>query len=95
MPTIAVAAPETSSIRYRLGISVLTVALLLPWTAPLVTFTDWPAATKTLVGSTIAMSFEILIFPAIALLGRDGWGRVKERIVGRLSGVRRGFSRRV
>jgi hypothetical protein len=64
-----------------MGVAVLTLALILPWTAPLVAFAPWSTGVKTAVGGTVLMSFEILVLPAIALLGRDGYRRLKDQAI--------------
>jgi hypothetical protein len=82
------------TLRYRIGVAVLILALLLPWTAPLVAFTTWSTSVKAAVGGTVVMSFEILVGPAVLLLGREGYRRLKRQALAKLRQWRASVFRR-
>jgi hypothetical protein len=62
--------------RLKLGVALLIVGLIMPAGTLPVAATDWPLAVKT-VGSTILLlGFEIMLIPAVALMGKDNFDRI-------------------
>jgi hypothetical protein len=77
-----------SDTRFKLGVALLVLGLILPFSTFLVAGTEWPGAVKTVVNGILMLAFEILIFPAIALMGKENF----DRVVGRLMGVPQGYT---
>jgi hypothetical protein len=42
----------------------------------LLAVTDWPVAVKTVLSSILLFGFEIMIIPAVALMGKDNFDRI-------------------
>jgi hypothetical protein len=42
----------------------------------LVSVTDWPVAVKTVLSGILLFGFEIMIIPAVALMGKDNFDRI-------------------
>ena len=70
--------------RLTLGVALLLVGLITPFGAFLVAETNWPAAVKTVVSGILVLGFEILMFPAIALMGKENFDRIIVRVKGLL-----------
>ncbi len=62
--------------RLRLGIALLIVGLIMPAGTLLVAATDWPLAVKTVVSGLLLFGFEIMLIPAVALMGKDNFDRI-------------------
>ena len=75
--------PDT---RLKLGVALLIVGLVMPAGMLPVAATDWPVAVKTMVSSILLFGFEIMLIPAVALMGKDNF----ERIPGRRYAVHQG-----
>ena len=69
--------------RLKLGIALLLLGLVMPAGAVLVAGTDWPVAVKTVVSGILLFGLEIMIIPAVAVMGKES----SDRIVGRAKGV--------
>jgi len=65
--------PQT---RLKLGVALLILGLIMPAGTLLVAVTDWPVAVKTVLSSILLFGFEIMIIPAIALMGKDNFDRI-------------------
>ena len=66
--------PDT---RLKLGIALLIVGLVMPAGMLPVAATDWPVAVKTMVSSILLFGFEIMLIPAVALMGKDNFERIR------------------
>ena len=62
--------------RLKLGIALLVLGLIMPLGTVFVTGTDWPVAVKTVVSGILLLGFEIMMFPAIALMGKENFTRI-------------------
>jgi hypothetical protein len=62
--------------RLKLGVALLIVGLIMPAGTLLVAATDWPLAAKTVVSSILLLGFEIMLIPAVALMGKDNFDRI-------------------
>jgi hypothetical protein len=56
--------------RLKLGVALLIVGLIMP------AGTLWPLAVKTVVSSILLLGFEIMLIPAVALMGKDNFDRI-------------------
>lgn len=65
--------PQT---RLKLGVALLIVGLIMPAGTLVVAATDWPVAVKTALSSILLFGFEIMIIPAVALMGKDNFERI-------------------
>jgi hypothetical protein len=50
--------------------------MVMPAGTLLVAVTDWPVAVKTLVSGILLLGFEIMLVPAVALMGKDNFERI-------------------
>jgi hypothetical protein len=62
--------------RLKLGVALLILGLVMPAGTLLVAVTDWPVAVKTLVSGILLLGFEIMLVPAVALMGKDNFERI-------------------
>jgi hypothetical protein len=62
--------------RLKLGVALLILGLVMPAGTLLVAVSDWPVAVKTLVSSILLFGFEIMLVPAVALMGKDNFERI-------------------
>jgi hypothetical protein len=62
--------------RLKLGVALLILGLVMPVGAIPVAATDWPVAVKTVVSSIFLFGFEIMLIPAVALMGKDNFERI-------------------
>jgi hypothetical protein len=46
--------------------------------------TNWPDSVKTIVGSILVLGFEIMLIPAVALMGKDNYERIRDKAIGLL-----------
>jgi hypothetical protein len=65
--------PQT---RLKLGVALLIVGLIMPAGTLAVAVTDWPIAVKTVLSTILLFGFEIMIIPAVALMGKDNFDRI-------------------
>lgn len=71
------AANETSNWRFVAGVSVLGLAMALPFCALLIPLLDLPVAQSALIaGALVAGAPEVLMLLAVALLGRQNFDRI-------------------
>jgi len=68
--------------RLKLGIALLVIGLIMPFGAFLVAGTDWPVTVKTVVSGILLFGLEIMMFPAIALMGKENFDRIVTRVKG-------------
>jgi hypothetical protein len=68
--------------RLKLGLALLVVGLILPFCTVLVLQTDWPDWVKNGVSGLLIFSFEILMFPAVALMGKENFDRIVRQVKG-------------
>ncbi len=62
--------------RLKLGIALLVFGLIMPLGTFLVAGTNWPVAVKTTVSGVLLLGLEIMMFPAIALMGKENFDRI-------------------
>ena len=62
--------------RLKLGVALLILGLVMPAGTLIVASTDWPIAVKTVVGGILLFGFEIVLVPAVALMGKDNFERI-------------------
>jgi hypothetical protein len=62
--------------RLKLGIALLILGLVMPAGTFLVAGTGWPIAVKTLVSGVLLLGLEIMVIPAVALMGKDNFDRI-------------------
>jgi hypothetical protein len=63
--------------RLKLGIALLILGLVMPAGTFLVAATGWPIAVKTLVSGVLLFGLEIMVIPAVALMGKDNFDRIR------------------
>lgn len=66
--------------RLKVGLALLMVGLLLPFATVVVFWTDWPAWVKNGVAGLLIFGFEIVLLPAVALMGRENYDRIVGRV---------------
>jgi len=62
--------------RLKLGVSLLILGLVMPVGTLAVVATEWPVPVKTVVSSILLFGFEIMLIPAVALMGKDNFDRI-------------------
>ena len=62
--------------RLKLGVALLILGLIMPAGTLAVAGTNWPLAVKTVLSSILLFGFEIMIIPAVALMGKDNFDRI-------------------
>src|ERR1700674_3829386 len=62
--------------RLKLGVALLILGLVMPAGTFLVAATHWPIAVKTVVSGILLLGFEIMLVPAVALMGKDNFERI-------------------
>ncbi len=72
----------TANTRFKLGIVLLTIGLVMPFFTFLVAGTGWPVAVKTIISGILLLGLEIMIFPAIALMGKENFDRIVNWVKG-------------
>ncbi len=78
--------------RLKLGIALLIIGLVMPAGTILVTSTDWPAGVKAGVSAFLFFGFEIMMIPAVALMGKENFDRIVARVKGALRSLKPGGS---
>jgi len=63
--------------RLKLGIALLILGLVMPGGTFLVVETHWPIAVKTMVSGVLLFGLEIMLVPAVALMGKDNFDRIR------------------
>ena len=66
----------SSDTRLKLGVALLILGMIMPAGTLLVAATDWPIAVKTVVSGILLFGFEIILVPAVALMGKDNFERI-------------------
>jgi hypothetical protein len=62
--------------RLKLGVALLILGLVMPAGTLLVAGTHWPVAVKSVVSGILLFGFEIMLVPAVALMGKDNFERI-------------------
>jgi hypothetical protein len=62
--------------RLKLGVALLILGLVMPAGTLAVVATEWPVPVKTVVSSILLFGFEIMLIPAVALMGKDNFDRI-------------------
>jgi hypothetical protein len=62
--------------RLKLGVTLLIIGLIMPAGALLVAATDWSTTAKTAVSTICLLGLEIMLIPAVALMGKDNYERI-------------------
>jgi hypothetical protein len=70
--------------RLKLGVALLILGLIMPAGVLPVAATDWPVSVKTIVSSILLFGFEIVLIPAVALMGKDNFERIRAGAMGLL-----------
>jgi hypothetical protein len=68
--------------RLKLGIALLVLGLVMPAGTLFVAGTDWPGAVKTIIGGILLFGLEIMVVPAVALMGKENFDRIVNRVKG-------------
>lgn len=68
--------------RLKLGLALLVIGLILPFGTVLVLQTDWPDWVRNSVSGLLIFGFEILMLPAVALMGKENFDRIVSRVKG-------------
>jgi hypothetical protein len=63
--------------RLKLGIALLILGLVMPAGTLMVAGTHWPIAVKTMVSGVLLLGLEIMLIPAVALMGKDNFDRIR------------------
>jgi len=67
--------------RFRLGLIILVVGWLSPLCIPIITASELPTRWKTIISGMLAVGIpELFSIAAIAIMGKDGYNLIKERI---------------
>jgi hypothetical protein len=67
--------------RLRLGLIILVVGFLSPLAIPLITATELSSKWKAVISGALAVGIpEVFSVVAIAIIGKSGYNRIKERI---------------
>src|ERR1700730_17831550 len=66
----------SSDTRLKLGVALLILGMIMPVGTLLVAATDWPIAVKTVVSGILLFGFEIILVPAVALMGKNNFERI-------------------
>lgn len=70
--------------RLKLGVALLILGLIMPAGTIAVAATNWPDSVKTIVGSILVLGFEIMLIPAVALMGKENCERIRDKAMGLL-----------
>ncbi len=62
--------------RLKLGVALLILGLVMPAGTLVVAATEWPVPVKTVVSGILLFGFEIMLIPAVALMGKDNFDRI-------------------
>jgi hypothetical protein len=62
--------------RLKLGVALLILGLVMPVGTLAVVATEWPTPVKTVVSGILLFGFEIMLIPAVALMGKDNFDRI-------------------
>lgn len=70
----------STGMRLKVGLALLVVGLLLPFATVVVFWTDWPDWVKNGVAGLLIFGFEIVMIPAVALMGRENYDRIVAQV---------------
>jgi hypothetical protein len=70
----------SANTRLKLGIALLVLGLVMPVGTLFVARTDWPVGVKSLVGGLLLFGLELMVIPAVALMGKENYHRIVERV---------------
>jgi hypothetical protein len=62
--------------RFRLGLVLLAIGLIMPIGAFLVPLTNWPGDVKAAAAGLLFFGFEIMVIPAAAVMGKENFERI-------------------
>ena len=68
--------------RLKLGIALLVLGLVMPFGTLFIAGTDWPVSVKTVVSGFLLFGLEIMMFPAVALMGKENFDRIVNWVKG-------------
>ena len=75
--------PQISKTRLLLGGSVIVMGFLSPLLIPLVASTNWSLGLKSAVSGLLALGIpEVFMIIGVAILGKDGYQFLKEKLFG-------------
>jgi hypothetical protein len=74
--------------RLKLGIALLVLGLVMPAGTFLVAATDWPTSVKGAVNAFLFFGFEIMMVPAVALMGKENFDRIVDKTKGVLRSLK-------
>ena len=66
----------SANTRLVLGTALLVLGLVMPAGAFFVAATDWPAGLKAAVSGVLLLGLEVVLLPAVALLGKENYERI-------------------
>ena len=79
----SIATQPRSGWRFRLGLTVLIVGWLSPLLIPLVTSSSLATEWKTIISGLLAVGIpEVFTLAAVAIMGKQGYDLIKDRIFG-------------
>src|SRR5207247_6529424 len=67
---------KTAQTQLKWEMVLLSVSMIMAAGTLLVAATDWPIAVKTVVSGILLFGFEIVLIPAVALMGKDNFERI-------------------
>jgi hypothetical protein len=62
--------------RLKLGIALLILGLVMPAGTFLVAGTNWSIAVKAMVSGVLLLGLELMLIPAVALMGKENFDRI-------------------
>lgn len=68
--------------RLKLGIALLVIGLLMPAGTFVVAATGWSDGVKALISGILLLGLEIMAIPAAALMGKENFERIVNRVKG-------------
>ena len=71
--------------RLKLGVALLIVGLIMPAGTLFVVATNWPESVKAIVGTILVLGFEVMLIPAVALMGKDTYERIRDKAIALLT----------
>ena len=75
--------PQISKARLIFGGSVIVVGFLSPLLIPVVAQLDWSIGLKSAISGLLALGIpEVFMIIGVAILGKDGYGFLKEKLFG-------------
>jgi hypothetical protein len=74
--------------RLKLGVSLMVIGLVMPIGVPFVVGSDWLAGVKAVVSGILMFGPEIMAVVAAALMGKENFDRIMQRVKGGLKGLK-------